>query len=66
MKNDLKKIGAYGILAIIGMGAVQQAYSNVEALMVRVAVLETKEKTQLELLNEVRNDVKIILQRTSK
>ena len=70
MITKLKRMGAIGILSTIGLGAITSAYSSVQNLMTRVAVLEkaddTKDKTFLEVkddIKEIKTDIKTLLQR---
>lgn len=60
MKSNARKYGAIGILATIGMGAITTAYSHVQELIVRVALIESDNNHKKEMLLEVKEDVKEI------
>ena len=58
----MRKMIAGTILSIMAAG-LAWAGTNFINYGTRIAILEEKEKTHKELLKEVRNDVKVLLQR---
>lgn len=68
MNIDLKKSGALSILATMLFGLISFANASLEEIKEknnlnekRIIILEEHEKTSIELLKEVRNDVRLLL-----